>query len=67
MLSFILYKVITMFEETLNMPKEMNAISTKVLLQFFPLVYPFALFIFTLSCLGMFCVHVMHVMNTLGV
>jgi len=56
-----------MFEETLNMPKEMNAISTKVLLQFFPLVYPFALFIFTLSCLGMFCVHVMHVMNTLEV
>jgi uncharacterized membrane protein len=55
-----------MFRETLNMPKEMNVASTKVMLLFFPLIYPFALFIFTLSCLGMFCVHVMHVMNTNG-
>jgi hypothetical protein len=37
-----------------NRPKEMNAVSTKVRLQFFPPVCPFARFIFTLSCLGMF-------------
>jgi hypothetical protein len=30
-------------------------------------VCPCAPFIFTLLCLGMFWVHVMHVMNTLGV
>jgi len=52
----------------LNRPKEMNAaVSTKVLLRFFPPVCSSARFIFTLVCLGMFWVHVMHVMNTLGV
>jgi hypothetical protein len=40
--------------KTLNRPKEMNAVSTKVLLRFFPPVCSFARFIFTLSCLGMF-------------
>jgi hypothetical protein len=38
----------------LNRPKEMNAVNTKVLLLFFPSVCPFARFIFTLTCLGMF-------------
>jgi len=38
----------------LNRPKEMNAVSTKVLLRFSPPVCPFAPFIFTLSWLGRF-------------
>jgi hypothetical protein len=48
----------------LNRPKEMSAVSTKILLRFFRPICPFARFIFTLWCLGMFWVHVMHVMNT---
>ena len=44
----------TFVGKTLNRPKEMNAVSTKVLLRFFPPVCPVARFIFSLSCLGMF-------------
>jgi len=40
----------------LNRPKEMNAVSTKVLLQFFPPVCPFALSIFS----QVTCRHVLH-------
>jgi hypothetical protein len=61
------YILVHQWWKILNKPKEMNAVSTKVLLRFFPPVCPFARFILTSSCLGMFWVHVMHVMNILGV
>jgi hypothetical protein len=56
----------TFLWKALNRPKEMNAVSPKVLLRCFPPVCPVARFIFTLSCLGMFWVHVMQIMNTIG-
>jgi hypothetical protein len=47
-------KIHDFYQKILNGPKEMNVVSTKEQLQFFPPVCPFARFIFTLSCLGMF-------------
>ncbi len=58
------------WQEMLNRPKEMNAVSTKSIAAIFPSSLPkqkiCPLFFFTLSCLGMFWVHVMHILNTPG-
>jgi hypothetical protein len=46
-----------------HMPIVMNALSTRVMLQFFPPVCPLPHFLVTLVFLGLFWVHVIHVLG----